>query len=127
MENLLKRFLDYIKIDTESDSEAKGTPSTQKQFNLANKLVEELKTLGLDDAHVDEKCYVMATLPSNIDKKAPIIGFIAHMDTSPDFSGANVNPQILENYDGKDIVLNKKDNIVMKTEDFPALTEYKGK
>jgi len=127
MKNLLNRFLEYIKIDTESDPKSTKTPSTQKQFNLAKKLVEELKTLGLKDAHVDEKCYVMATLPSNNDAKVPVIGFLAHLDTSPDFSGANVNPQILENFQGGDVVLNKDENIVMTAEDFPALKDYKGK
>ncbi len=127
MEELLNRFLSYIKIDTESDPQSKTTPSSQKQFDLAHKLVEELKDLGLKDAHVDENCYVMATLESNIDKEVPILGFIAHMDTTPDFSGANVNPQIIKNYDGKDIVLNKEQNIIMTVADFPALKEHKGK
>ena len=127
MENLLKRFLKYIKIDTESDPESQTTPSTQKQFKLANILVEELKSLGLTDASVDENCYVMATLPANTNKKTPTIGFIAHMDTSPDFSGANVNPQIIKNYNGNDIILNAEKNIILSTADFPELKNYVGK
>lgn len=127
MENLLNRFLKYIKIDTESNPESETTPSSHKQFDLANILVEELKQLGLTDAYVDQKCYVMATLPSNISNKVPTIGFIAHMDSSPDFSGANVNPKIIENYDGKDIELNKEQKIFMTVEDFPDLSNYVGK
>lgn len=126
MEELLNRFLSYVKIDTESNPKSETTPSSHKQFKLANKLVEELKALGLKDASVDQNCYVMATLESNIDRKVPTIGFIAHMDTTPDFSGANVNPQIIKNYDGKDIVLNEKQNIIMSVADFPSLKEYKG-
>lgn len=127
MNNLLERFIRYIKIDTESDPESNTTPSTQKQFELANLLVEELKALGLTDANVDENCYVMATLPANTDKQTPTIGFIAHLDTSPDFSGANVNPQIIENYDGGDLTLNAEKNIVLSPKDFPELKQYKGK
>ncbi len=126
MENLLNRFLSYVKIDTESNPASESTPSTQKQFNLAKKLVEELKSLGLSDADVDEKCYVMATLPANIDKKTSVIGFIAHMDTTPDFTGANVNPRIIENYEGNDIVLNEQSQIIMSVEDFPELKNYIG-
>ncbi len=127
MENLLNRFLNYVKIDTESDPESNTVPSTQKQFDLAKILVEELKSFGLTDAYVDERCYIMATLPSNIIKKVPVIGFIAHMDTSPDFNGANVNPQIHKNYNGKDILLNAEQDITLSTTDFPQLKEYTGK
>ncbi|MBN2663896.1 MAG: peptidase T [Bacteroidales bacterium] len=127
MNNLLERFIRYIKIDTESDNNSENTPSTSKQFNLAKILVEELKNLGLQDAHVDEKCYVMATLPSNIEKKVPTIGFIAHMDTSPDFSGKDVTPQIIKNYNGKDITLNENPKIILSTSDFPDLKKYVGK
>ncbi len=127
MKNILNRFLRYVKIDTESDSNSVTTPSTSKQFNLAKLLVDELISLGLTDAEVDNKCYVMATLPANTDKDVPTIGFIAHLDTSPDFSGVDVNPQIIENYDGNDILLNEKDNIVLSTTDFPELKLYEGK
>lgn len=127
MSDVLKRFLEYVKIDTKSDEESKSVPSSEVQFDLARRLVEELKGLGLEDAAVDDKCYVMATLPSNIDGQPPVLGLIAHLDTSPDISGKNVNPRIVENYDGGDIILNKKDNIVLSPEDFPELKDYIGK
>lgn len=127
MQNLLSRFLKYVKVDTESDPNSTSTPSTGKQFDLAKILVNELIELGLTDAHVDEKCYIMATLPSNIEHTVPTIGFIAHMDTSPDFSGKDVNPKIIENYNGADITLNSDQNIILSTTDFPALKDYIGK
>ncbi len=127
MDTLLERFLSYVKIDTQSDPDSQSTPSTEKQFRLANLLVNELKSMGLEDAYVDEHCYVYATLPANVNKQLPVIGFIAHLDTSPDFNGSGVNPQIHENYDGKDIVLNAKENIVLSPEDFPELKQYIGK
>jgi tripeptide aminopeptidase len=102
---VVDRFLKYVKYDTQSDEDSETTPSTEKQFELANELVKELKELGLQDAHVDENCYVMATLPSNTDKDVPVIGFISHIDTAPAVTGANVKPQILKNYQGGDIVL----------------------
>jgi tripeptide aminopeptidase len=123
---ILERFLKYIKIDTTSDDSSETYPSTAKQFTLAKVLQEELTAMGLKDVTVDEHCYLMATLPANTDKKIPNIGFIAHMDTSPDMSGTNVNPQILEDYDGKDIVLDKKNNVVLNIKEFPELLEYKG-
>ncbi len=126
MSEVINRFLEYVKIDTKSDEESKSSPSTEVQFDLANKLVEELKGLGLEDASVDENCYVMATLPSNLDKESTVIGFIAHMDTSPDMSGTDVKPQFVEDYDGKDIVLNKKENIVLSPDSFPELLGYVG-
>ncbi len=98
MEKVTERFLKYISFDTQSEVDKETIPSTEKQFALANYLVEELKQIGLEDVTVDKHAYVMATLPANTDKKIPTIGFIAHMDTSPDFSGTNVNPQIVENY-----------------------------
>lgn len=129
MKNLLERFLKYVKIDTESDpNDSKDTqvsPSTKKQFDLANLLVDELVEMGVKDAKVDEKCYVTASIPSNIEKNVPVIGFIAHLDTSPDFSGKNVNPQIFENYDGNDIKLNSE--FTLSTDDFPDLKNYVGK
>ena len=102
---VVDRFLKYVKYDTQSDEESETTPSTEKQFELAKELVNELQELGLEDAHVDENCYVMATLPGNTDKDVPVIGFIAHIDTAPAVTGANVKPQILKNYQGGDIVL----------------------
>jgi tripeptide aminopeptidase len=105
-ENLIKRFVGYITIDTQSDPESETTPSTKKQWDLANKLAEELKHIGLQEVSIDENAYIMATLPSNVDHLVPTIGFISHFDTSPDFTGTNVKPQFVENYNGKDIVLN---------------------
>ncbi|WP_108423434.1 peptidase T [Flagellimonas amoyensis] len=126
MEKLLPRFLDYVTTDTQSDPYSKTTPSTEKQWNLAKKLVMELHQIGLQEVSIDENAYIMATLPSNVDKKVPTIGFISHMDTSPDFSGKNVKPRIIENYDGKDIVLNKVKNIVLSPDYFEDLLQYEG-
>ncbi|WP_228235407.1 peptidase T [Allomuricauda sp. M10] len=126
MEKLLPRFLDYVTTDTQSDPYSKSTPSTEKQWNLAKKLVMELHQIGLQEVSIDENAYIMATLPSNMDKKVPTIGFISHMDTSPDFSGKNVRPQIIENYGGNDIVLNKSKNIVLSPNYFEDLLQYKG-
>jgi tripeptide aminopeptidase len=127
MSNVIERFLRYVKIDTKSDPNSDTCPSTEKQFNLANELVKELKEIGLQDVSVDENGYVMATLPSNTDKEVPTIGFIAHMDTSPDMSGENVNPKFIENYDGGDIILNEEDNVILSPRDFPELKNYMGK
>lgn len=126
MEKLLPRFLEYVTTDTQSDPYSKTTPSTEKQWKLAKKLVMELHQIGMQEVSIDENGYIMATLPSNMDKKVPTIGFIAHMDTSPDFSGKNVKPQIIENYDGRDIVLNKAKNIVLSPEYFDDLLQYEG-
>lgn len=125
-EKLLQRFLKYVSIDTQSDPNSKDFPSTAKQFDLAKLLVEELKELGLSDAHVDDNCYVMATLPANTDKDIPVIGFIAHVDSSPDMSGKDIRPQIIENYDGKDILLNQEKNMYLRVDDFPDLSKYVG-
>ena len=125
-ENLIKRFVGYITIDTQSDPESETTPSTKKQWDLANKLAEELKHIGLQEVSIDENAYIMATLPSNVDHDVPTIGFISHFDTSPDFSGTNVKPQFIENYNGKDIVLNKGQNIVLSPDYFEDLLLYKG-
>ncbi|GAA3772140.1 peptidase T [Flavobacterium ginsengiterrae] len=126
MQHIIDRFISYVTIDTESDPNSQTTPSTEKQWNLANKLVEELKTIGLSDVTIDDKAYIMATLPSNVDHEVPTIGFVSHFDTSPDFSGANVKPQIVENYDGKDIVLNAEKNIILSPDYFKDLLQYKG-
>jgi tripeptide aminopeptidase len=125
-ENLIKRFVGYITIDTQSDPESETTPSTKKQWNLANKLAEELKHIGLQEVSIDENAYIMATLPSNVDHLVPTIGFISHFDTSPDFTGTNVKPQFVENYNGKDIVLNAEANIVLSPDYFEDLLLYKG-
>nr|WP_315246312.1 peptidase T [uncultured Flavobacterium sp.] len=126
MQHIIDRFISYVTIDTESDPNSQTTPSTEKQWNLANKLVEELKTIGLQDVTIDDKAYIMATLPSNVDHEVPTIGFVSHFDTSPDFSGANVKPQIIENYDGKDIVLDAEKNIILSPNYFKDLLQYKG-
>lgn len=126
MKNVKERFLKYVSIDTQSKDGVGEIPSTKKQFELGNLLVEELNALGLQDVSIDENCYVMAKLPSNMSKDVPTIGFIAHMDTSPDMPGNNVNPRIVENYKGNDIVLNEDKNIVMRTKDFPEILSYIG-
>ncbi|WP_125721502.1 peptidase T [Flavobacterium ustbae] len=126
MQHIIDRFISYITIDTESDPNSQTTPSTEKQWNLANKLVEELKAIGLEEVTIDDKAYIMATLPSNVDHEVPTIGFVSHFDTSPDFSGANVKPQIVENYDGKDIILNAEKNIILSPSYFKDLLQYKG-
>ena len=125
-EHIIKRFVSYVVIDTESNPNSSTTPSTKKQWNLATKLADELKTIGMQDVTIDENAYIMATLPSNLKHDVPVIGFISHFDTSPDFTGANVKPQIIDNYDGKDIVLNKSENIVLSPDYFEDLLQYKG-
>lgn len=126
MQHIIDRFISYITIDTQSDSSSETTPSTEKQWNLANKLVDELRAIGLSDVTIDENAYIMATLPSNVEHDVPTIGFISHFDTSPDFSGTNVKPQIINNYDGKDIVLNKEENIILSSSYFDDLLQYIG-
>lgn len=126
MTSISERFLKYCRIDTQSDESSTTYPSTEKQFDLARLLAEELLALGLKDAHVDENCYVMATLPANQVHTKPVIGFIAHMDTSPDLSGTDVNPQVWKNYDGGEIVLNKEKNIILSPKVFPELSRYAG-
>ncbi len=126
MQDIIDRFLSYVRIDTQSDPDSKTTPSTEKQWNLANELVYELKQIGMQDVTIDNNAYIMATLPSNIDKKVPTIGFISHFDTSPDYSGTDVNPQIIRDYDGGDIVLNVAQKIVLSPFYFDDLLQYKG-
>ncbi|MDE5545880.1 MAG: peptidase T, partial [Anaeroplasmataceae bacterium] len=123
-QTLLNNFLRYVKIDTMSDEDSNQTPSTQKQFNLAKVLVEELKELGLKDIHLSENCFVYATLPSNIKGNKESIGFIAHMDTIPGFSGTDVKPNVIENYNGKTIPLK---GIELNPKQFPFLKNLKGK
>lgn len=125
-EDIIRRFIGYVTVDTESDPESDTTPSTAKQWDLANALVEELKAIGMSDVTIDKNAYIMATLPSNVEHKVPTIGFISHFDTTPDFTGANVKPQIIENYEGKDIILNEAENIVLSPDYFDDLLLYKG-
>jgi len=128
MQSVIDRFIRYVKIDTESARKSDTFPSTKKQLNLAKLLESELKELGLADAAVDEYGYVTATLPANTDAdEIPIVGFLAHMDTSPDLSGENVNPQFIEDYDGGTVVLNAEKGITMSPEEFPDLKKYVGK
>ena len=126
MQPIIDRFVSYVTIDTQSDPTSDSTPSTKKQWELANKLVEELRSFGLKDVTIDDNAYIMATLPSNVDHEVPTIGFISHFDTSPDFSGTNVKPKIIENYDGKDIVLNEEHNTVLSPSYFDDLLQYIG-
>lgn len=125
-EMLIDRFISYVKIDTQSDPESQRTPSTQKQWALAHLLKEQLDAMGLADVSLDGNGYIMATIPGNVRHEVPAIGFIAHYDTSPDFSGTNVNPQIIDNYNGKDITLHAKKNIVLSPDEFEDLEQYKG-
>ena len=124
-EKVLSRFLNYISIDTQSDPYSETVPSTMKQFDLAKMLVKEMEDMGLEDVTLDDKCYIMAKLPANTEGISPM-GFIAHMDTSPDISGKDVKPRIIENYDGKDIVLNEEKGIVTSLKDYPEIERFKG-
>lgn len=126
MQHLIDRFISYATIDTQSDPESETTPSTSKQWNLARKLAEELKEIGMAEVSIDDNAYVMATLPANTDKKLPTIGFISHMDTSPDFSGSGVKPRVIENYDGGDIILNEELAVVLSPGYFHELDKYRG-
>lgn len=126
--NLVDRFLKYVKFDTQSDDLTKMTPSTPGQMEFAKYLENELRELGLEDISLDDNGYLMATLPGNLDdnESVPVIGFIAHLDTSPDMSGRNVKPRILDSYNGEDIVLNKEKNVVLSPTEFPELLNYVG-
>ena len=126
MGKLVDRFIKYVSINTQSDEKVKSCPTTKGQLELANILADELRTMGLSDVDLDKNGYVMATLPSNIKDHAPVIGFIAHMDTSPDISGKDVNPQIIDQYFGKNIVLDNKANIALSSREFPVLNNYIG-
>jgi len=125
-QHITSRFIKYITIDTESNPNNPAFPSSENQWNLARILEKELHKIGMQDVELDNNCYIMATLPSNLTYEVPTIGFVAHIDTSPDFTGANVKPQIIENYDGKDIVLNKEKNIILSPDYFDDLLQYKG-
>lgn len=123
---IIDRFISYIRIDTQSDPNSETTPSTEKQWDLARKLADELAEMGMEEVSIDENAYVMASLSANVSHQVPVIGFISHFDTSPDFNATNITPQIIEDYDGKDIVLNKEQNIVLSSEYFDDLKQYKG-
>ncbi|MDP4104987.1 MAG: peptidase T [Bacillota bacterium] len=125
-DEIIKRFTSYVKVDTQSNESSDTCPSTEGQLTLLNMLVEELKEIGLEEVTIDENGYVMATLPANTDKDVQTIGFLSHVDTATDFTGKNVNPKIVENYDGKDIVLNESLHISLTTKDFPQLGNYVG-
>lgn len=126
MSRVVEKFLKYVSFDTRSDEESSTVPSTPGQMVLAKELARELKTMGLEDVLVDDKGYVMGTLPSNMDKEVPVLGFIAHMDTSMEVSGKDVKPQFVENYDGGDIVLDKEQGIILSPREFPELKNYVG-
>ena len=123
---LVERFLDYISYDTQSDEETNMTPSTPGQMTFVKHLRDELEKMGLEEISLDDNGYLMASLPANIDRDVPVIGFIAHVDTAPDMSGKHVNPRIVKNYDGKDITLNEKEQIFLRPEEFPDMLDYVG-
>lgn len=123
---LVERFLKYVSFDTQSDEETGVTPSTPKQMVFAKYLKEELESLGLEEITLDENGYLFATLPANTDKPLPTIGFISHMDTSPDMSGENVSPRIVKNYDGNDIILCAEEKVILSPSQFPELLDHKG-
>lgn len=125
-EKLLNRFITYIKIFSTSDAESETTPSTERQWDIANYLYKELQDLGLQDVSIDEKGYVFGFIPSNKEEEVPQVGFIAHYDSSPDFNGENVNPQIWENYDGEDLLLNKETGFTLSSTKFESLKKYIG-
>lgn len=125
-QELIERLISYAKVDTQSNEDMDTCPTTSGQLTLANMLVEELKGIGMEEVTVDANGYVMATLPSNTEKEVYTIGFLAHLDTATDFTGTNVNPQVIENYGGGDITLNESLHIVLSPSEFPSLAEYKG-
>lgn len=125
MEKILDRFLRYVAVDTQSDPESESQPSSARQLDLLKMLRDELKAMGVE-AELDEYGYVMASIPSNCGKDVPAVGFIAHVDTAPDASGKDIRPQIVKDYDGKDILLNAESGLSLKTNEFPELLEYKG-
>ena len=129
MEHVIERFLEYIRIDTESSEDSASMPSTMKQHDLASLLVKQLQEMGAEEITYDkEHCYVYASVPASAGcEEAPVIGFIAHMDTSPAITGAGVKPRIIENYDGEDIVLDQEKQIITRVADFPELKSCKGK
>jgi len=125
-DHLIKRFISYVTVDTQSNPKSASTPSTEKQWDLAHKLAKELKAIGMEEVSIDDHAYIMATLPSNVDYEVPTIGFVAHFDTSPDFTATHVKPQIHENYLGGDLLLNKEEKIVLSPDYFEDLRQYIG-
>ena len=125
MEKLFDKFLRYVAVETTSDENSETQPSAMREVDLLRMLRDELRQMGIE-ADLDEFGYVMATIPSNVNKDIPAIGFIAHVDTAPDASGRDIHPQIIPNYDGEDIVLNQEKNIVLRTAEFPEMRQYKG-
>jgi tripeptide aminopeptidase len=125
-DKILERFLRYVKVDTQSEFGVDKIPSTDKQFVLAQQIAEELKNIGLSDVSLDDHCYIMATLPANTDKKIPTVGFVAHIDTSPDFTATGCNPQIWENYEGGDLVINEEQNLILSPKEFPEMLQFTG-
>nr|WP_283246441.1 peptidase T [Paenibacillus sp. Marseille-Q4541] len=123
---MIHRLTSYVRMDTQSDENSETCPSTPGQLELGRKLVEELKSIGMEEITMDDNGYVMASLPSNTERDVPVIGFLAHLDTATDFTGKNVNPQVIEQYDGSDITLHQEQNIVLSLKDFPELAGYKG-
>ncbi|MDO7906332.1 peptidase T [Paenibacillus sp. JX-17] len=123
---LIKRLATYVQIDTQSNEESETCPSTPGQLTLARLLVQELQEIGLTDITMDDNGYVMATLPSNTDKEVPTVGFLAHLDTATDFTGAGVKPQVIDSYDGKDILLNAEQQIILSPDSYPELAGYAG-
>ena len=125
-EELIKRLTTYAKIDTQSNEDSDTVPTTKGQLELVEVLIKELKEIGMEDIEADENGYLMATLPANTDKDVPTIGFLAHLDTATDFTGKNVNPQVIENFDGEDITLNEDLGVILSRKEFPELPSYKG-
>lgn len=125
-EELIQRFTTYVQVDTQSDASSTACPTTPGQWTLGRMLVEELQAIGMEDVTIDANGYVMATLPATTDTAVPVIGFLAHLDTATDFTGAGVKPQVVEAYDGGDMVLNAEQQIVLSPRDFPELSDYKG-
>ena len=125
-QELIDRLNTYVKVDTQSNYESMTVPTTEGQWTLARLLVEELKTIGMEEVTVDDNGYVMATLPANTDADIPTIGFLAHLDTATDFTGTNVRPQLVEAYDGHPITLSEVPSVILSPTDFPALHNYVG-
>ena len=125
-DDMIKRFTSYVKVDTQSNADNENCPSTPGQLTLANMLVDELKAIGMEEVTIDENGYVMATLPANTEKQVPTIGFLSHVDTATDFTGKDVKPQMVENYDGNEIVLNESLQIKLTPGQFPELANYIG-
>ncbi|MED1202795.1 peptidase T [Heyndrickxia acidicola] len=125
-QEIIERFTSYVKVDTQSNEDSTTCPSTPGQWTLLHQLIDELKSIGMEEVTLDENGYVMSSLPSNTEKEVPVIGFLAHVDTATDFTGMDVKPQLVENYNGDDIVLNSSLKVILSPNDFPSLLNYKG-